>query len=96
LGTPPVEPRWGRNLESKRGRFAAPFKFEIWAPIKDFVWKRARPRQKTGFGARDPQPAHEIGFILGVGVPYGFPNFTPPMIKSGPFMTMDGNEGCRM
>ena len=64
---------WGRNLEPKRGREAAPFKFEIWAPSKD-LWKRARTPENAGFGARDPQPADKIGFLLGVGVPYGAPD----------------------
>jgi hypothetical protein len=35
---------WGKILEPKRGRFAAAFNFEIWAPSKDLPAKDPETR----------------------------------------------------
>jgi hypothetical protein len=44
---------WGADLEPKRGRLAALFKFEIWDPSRDLYGNGPEPR-KSGFGRQGP------------------------------------------
>jgi hypothetical protein len=48
----------GQNLEPKRGRFAAPFEFEFWAPKKErrICVETGQDPPEAGPGTRDPQP----------------------------------------
>ena len=70
---------WGPDLELKRGREAAPFRFQILAPKKDLCGNGPGPPE-AGSGTRDPQPhdKNRAGALQNWAVPlFGGPFWGP-------------------